>query len=148
MCVFFANKGRKDCFLIFWIGNNTFQTRKVKFKKRPKKSKFSNGLVHVFVKKSCFLLFLRRQKRCFFNIPDWKEYFLDQMNKVSKTSEKSKFSKGLVHVFVKKSCFLPRRKRSFFNIPDWKEYVLDKMNKASKISKESKFFKAVSPWLF
>ena len=62
------------------------------------------------------------------------------MNKVSKTSEKSKFSKGLVHVFVKKSCFLPRRKRSFFNIPDWKEYVLDKMNKASKISKESKFF--------
>ena len=40
-CEFFqANQGRKDRFLIFWIGKNKFQTRKVKSKKRSKKIEF------------------------------------------------------------------------------------------------------------
>ena len=47
------------------------------------------------------------QKRSFFNILDRKECFVDQKSKVSKTSEKSNFSKGLAHVFVKISSFLP-----------------------------------------
>ena len=34
------------------------------------------------------------RKRLFFNIVDKKEYFLDQKSEVSKTSEKSSFSKG------------------------------------------------------
>ena len=34
------------------------------------------------------------RKRLFFNIVDRKEYFLDQKSEVSKTSEKSSFSKG------------------------------------------------------
>ena len=59
----------------------------------------------------------------FFNILDRKEYFLDQVREVLKMSPKLDFSKGLVHVFVKKSSFLPcgilgkpMHKRLFFNI--------------------------------
>ena len=48
-----------------------------------------------------------RQKRMFFNILDRKEYFLDQIREVLKMSAKLNFSKGLVHLFVKKSSFLP-----------------------------------------
>ena len=48
-----------------------------------------------------------RKKRLPFNIMDRKEYFLDQKSEVSKTSEKSSFSKGLVRVFIKKSSLLP-----------------------------------------
>ena len=48
-----------------------------------------------------------RQKRMFFNILDRKEYFLDQIREVLKMSAKLNFSKGLVHLFVKKSRFLP-----------------------------------------
>ena len=66
-----------------------------KVSKKSEKSGFSKGLVHVFVKKSCFLPFLPRQKRSFFNIPDWKEYVLDKMNKVSKISKESKFFKAV-----------------------------------------------------
>ena len=52
-CEFFqANQGRKDRFLIFWIGKNKFQTRKVKSKKDPKKSNFSKRLVHGFCQKN------------------------------------------------------------------------------------------------
>ena len=43
----------------------------------------------------------------FFNILDRKEYFLDQVREVLKMSPILDFSKGLVHVFVKKSSFLP-----------------------------------------
>ena len=42
-----------------------------------------------------------------FNILDRKEYFLDQIREVLKMSQKLDFSKGLVHVFFKKSSFLP-----------------------------------------
>ena len=38
---------------------------------------------------------------------DRKEYSLDQKSEVSKSSEKSSFSKGLVHVFIKNSSSLP-----------------------------------------
>ena len=48
-----------------------------------------------------------RQKRMFFNILDRKEYFLDQIREVLKMSAKLNFSKGVVHLFVKKSSFLP-----------------------------------------
>ena len=65
----------------------------------------------ILVKKSNFLpcvLFSKpRRKRLPFNIMDRKEYFLDQKSEVSKTSEKSSFSKGLVRVFIKKSSLLP-----------------------------------------
>ena len=50
-----------------------------------------------------------RQKRSFFNVLDRKEYFLEQKSEVSKTSEKSNFSEGLVHVFCQNiEYFLPR----------------------------------------
>ena len=50
--VFQAPQGKKECFLIFWIENNTFQIIKGKFLKMSEKSGFSRGLVHVFVKKT------------------------------------------------------------------------------------------------
>ena len=53
--VFQAPQGKKECFLIFWIENNTFQIIKGKFLKMSEKSGFSRGLVHVFVKKPSFL---------------------------------------------------------------------------------------------
>ena len=40
-----------------------------------------------------------RQRRSFSNILDRKGNFLEQESEVSKTSEKSNFSKGLVHGF-------------------------------------------------
>ena len=53
--VFQAPQGKKECFLIFWIENNTFQIIKGKFLKMSEKSGFSRGLVHVFVKRPSFL---------------------------------------------------------------------------------------------
>ena len=47
------------------------------------------------------------RKECFFNILDRKEYFSDQIREVLIMSAKLNFSKGLVHLFVKKSSFLP-----------------------------------------
>ena len=107
MRVFQANQGRKKIvFLIFWIEANKFQTRKVKFQKGPKNRIFHGGQSIVFVKKLSFLpcrfLGKPRQKRSFFNILERKEYFLDEKSKASKTSEKSDFSKGLVHSFRQK----------------------------------------------
>ena len=43
MCNFWTSEARKDRFLVFWIEKNAFQTRKVKFQKSPKMSKFSRG---------------------------------------------------------------------------------------------------------
>ena len=51
--------------------------------------------------------FQTKEEKIAFNIMDRKEYFLDQKSEVSKTSEKSSFSKGLVRVFIKKSSLLP-----------------------------------------
>ena len=107
MRVFQANQGRKKIvFLIFWIEANKFQTRKVKFQKGPKNRIFHGAQSIVFVKKLSFLpcrfLGKPRQKRSFFNILERKEYFLDEKSKASKTSEKSDFSKGLVHSFRQK----------------------------------------------
>ena len=72
-----------------------------------------------------------RQKRSFFNVLDRKEYFLEQRSEVSKTSEKSNFSKGLVHLFSQKIEFFtsrvflgnPRQKILFFNILDRKKIL-------------------------
>ena len=49
-----------------------------------------------------FFLGKPRKKRSFFNILDKKKYFLDQKSEVSKTSEKSNSSKGLIHGFCQK----------------------------------------------
>ena len=78
-----------------------------KVSKMSAKSKFSNGLVHVFVKKSSllpcgFFLGRPRKKRSLFTILDRKEYFLEQKSEVSKTCKKSNFSKGLVHGICQK----------------------------------------------
>ena len=43
MWVFQAAQCGKDCFLILWIEKNTFQTKKVKFPKRPKNRVFQRG---------------------------------------------------------------------------------------------------------
>ena len=59
-------------------------------------------------------------------------------------SEKSGFSRGLVHVFVKKPSFLPcgiffgkpRQRRLFFNILDRKEYFLAQKSKLSIMCKK------------
>ena len=83
-----------------------------------------------------------------FNIMDRKEYSLDQKSEVSKSSEKSSFSKGLVHGFCQKielftMCAFskPRRKRLLFNIMDRKEYSLDQKSEVSKSSEKSSFSK-------
>ena len=52
---FFPNQGGKDCFLILWREMNTFQSRKVKFQKRPKNRIFQRGQSMVFVQKMSFL---------------------------------------------------------------------------------------------
>ena len=65
MCVFFANKGKKDCFLIFWIENNTFQTRKVKFKKRQKNRNFQMGQSMFLSKNRAFYYFYQGRKDVF-----------------------------------------------------------------------------------
>ena len=61
----------------------------------------------ILVKKSNFLpcvLFSKpRRKRLLFNLMERNEYFLEQKSEVSKTSEKSNFSKGLVHGFCPKN---------------------------------------------
>ena len=60
----------------------------------------------ILVKKSnfspCVFFCKPRRKRLLFNILDRKECFLDQKSEVSKTSEKSNFSKGLAHSFYHK----------------------------------------------
>ena len=71
ICVFWANQGRKDRFLIFRIEKNKFKTRKVKFQKMCEKLYFSKGLVHVFCEKNgvfyhAGFLGKLRQKRSFF----------------------------------------------------------------------------------
>ena len=100
----------------------------------------------ILVKKSnclpCVLFSKPRRKRLSFNIMDRKECFLDQKSEVSKTSEKSGFSKGLVRVFYQKIklvtmlVFLgrPRQKRSFSNILDRKEYFLEQRSEVLKTS--------------
>ena len=79
------------------------------FKKCVKNRKYLKGVVHDSCQKNLTVYHV-----CFFpnqggkdNIMDRKEYFLDQKSEVSKTSEKSSFSKGLVRVFIKKSSSLP-----------------------------------------
>ena len=61
----------------------------------------------ILVKKSNFLLCVLfskpRRKRLLFNLMERNEYFLEQKSEVSKTSEKSNFSKGLVHGFCQKN---------------------------------------------
>ena len=52
---FFKGFSPKDCFLILWREMNTFQSRKVKFQKRPKNRIFQRGQSMVFVKKMSFL---------------------------------------------------------------------------------------------
>ena len=76
MWVFWADQGKKDRFLIFWIEKKTFQSRKVKFQKHPKNRIFQ---VHGFCQKIDLLLCVffgnPRKKRSLFTILDRKEYF-------------------------------------------------------------------------
>ena len=53
--VFLGREGKKDRFLIFRIEKDTFQSRKVKFQKRPKNQIFYRGYSMVFVKNLSFL---------------------------------------------------------------------------------------------
>ena len=49
---FQADQGKKGRFLIFWIEKNTFQSRKVKFQKRPKNRIFQRGVIPWFLSKT------------------------------------------------------------------------------------------------
>ena len=66
----------------------------------------------VFVKKSNILsrVFISqiRPEKIVLDILDRKEGFLDQKSEVLKRPENRNFSKGMVHVFVKKSNILSR----------------------------------------
>lgn len=99
---FRANQVRKNRFLIYYKKIMLFYTRKVKFKKEQKKSKFLIGLVHGFCLNSkffhlCAFLLRNQVSKSLFDILDRNECFLDQKIDLWKSAKKSKFAKG-VHI--------------------------------------------------
>ena len=109
---FQANQARKDRFLIFWIEKNKFQTRKVKFQKRSKKSNFTKRLVHGFCQKIEILTmraFQANQCRKDSFLIFWIEKKKIQTRKVKfqKGPKNQIFQRGQSMVVVKKLSFLP-----------------------------------------
>ena len=71
ICFFWAKKGRKEHFLIFWIENKPFWTSKVKIWKSRKKSTFCKGVSPWFLSKNrpfphMFFWSKKKQKETFF----------------------------------------------------------------------------------
>ena len=87
---FWADQGKKDRFLIFWIEKKTFQSRKVKFQKHPKNRIFQ---VHGFCQKielfTMCVFWQPKEEKIAFYYSGQKRILL---RPVSKTSEKSNFS--------------------------------------------------------
>ena len=101
--LFWADQGKKDRFLIFWIEKKTFQSRKVKFQKHPKNRIFQvHGSCQKIELFTMCVFWQPKEEKITFYYSGQKRILL---RPVSKTSEKSNFLKGLVHVFCQKqSC--------------------------------------------
>ena len=101
--VFQAPQSKKECFLIFWIENNTFQIIKGKFLKMSEKIGFFKGVSPCFCQKtelSTMWYFQGNQGREDWFLIFWieKKYFLAQKSKVSIMCKKNRnFLKELVH---------------------------------------------------
>ena len=154
MWVFQAAQCGKDCFLILWIEKNTFQTKKVKFPKRPKNRVFQRGK-SMFLSKNqgCYhVVFLGREgkKDRFLIFRIEKDTFQIRKGKFQRVPKIGFLKRGQTMLLSKYRAFYHvgflgklMQKRLFFNIVNRKEYFLEQKSEVSKRSKISNFSKGL-----